>query len=54
MLVMMGGGLGIILRDEMKFKHYNHYAEVHYFDGRHHKTNPCWVFIENLKRLRKE
>jgi len=53
-LVKMGSGLGIILKDEMKFQHYNHYAWVYYFDRTHHNHNPSWVFIENLKCLSKE
>jgi len=50
----MGDGLGIVLRDETKFEHYNHYAFVYYFDGKYHEHNPSWVFIENLKRLSEE
>ena len=50
----MGAGLGLILQDKTKFEHYNHYAFVYYFDGKHHAHNPSWVFIENLKRLSEE
>ena len=49
----MGGTLGIILRDETKFKNYNRYAWVYYFEPKFGGHHPGWVFIENLKRLSK-
>ena len=50
-LVQTGNTMGIVLQDEMKFKHHNHYAWVYYFNSRHHKDNPCWVFLGSIKRL---
>jgi len=51
-LVTMGNTLGIILQDEMKFRHYNHYAWVYYFNSRHHKKNPRWVFLGSLTKAK--
>jgi len=53
-LVKTGNTLGIVLQDQMKFKHYNHYAWVYYFDSSHHKKNPCWVFLGSLDMVEKE
>jgi hypothetical protein len=50
-LVKTGNTLGIILQDEMKFKNYNHYARVYYFNSSHHKDNPCWVFLGSLNNI---
>ena len=46
--------LGIVLQDEMKFKHHNHYAWVYYFNSRHHKDNPCWVFLGSLNDIERK
>jgi hypothetical protein len=51
MLVRTGSTMGIILQDETKFNHYNHYARVYYFDSSHHKKNPCWVFLGSLRKV---
>jgi len=51
MLVKTGTTMGIVLQDKMKFKHYNHYAWVYYFNSRHHKDNPCWVFLGSLNNI---
>ena len=50
-LVQTGNTMGIVLQDEMKFKHHNHYAWVYYFNSRHHKDNPCWVFLGSLSNI---
>jgi len=53
-LVKTGNLLGIVLQDEMKFKHYNHYAWIYYFNSHHHKDNPCWVFLGNLNNIERK
>ena len=51
-LVKTGTSLGIILKDELKFTHHNHYAWVYYFDHRRgvHR-NPSWVFVGNFTKV---
>jgi len=51
MLVKTGTTLGVVLQGELKFKHHNLYAWVYYFNGRHHKENPCWVFLGSLNNI---
>ena len=52
-LVQTGELLGIVLHDDMKFSHSNHYTWVYYFNSRHHKDNPCWVFLGNLNNVKR-
>jgi len=52
-LVKTGDTLGIILQDEMKFEHYNHYAWVYYFSSHYRKKNPCWAFLGSLRKAEK-
>ena len=51
-LVKTGTSLGIILKDELKFTHHNHYAWVYYFDHLGlREGNPGWVFVGNFTKL---
>ena len=51
-LVKTGTSLGIILKDELKFTHHNHYAWVYYFDHLGLRDgNPGWVFVGNFTKV---
>ena len=52
-LVKTGKTLGIIVQDEMKYEHYNHYARVYYFTSLYHDVNPTWVFLGSLRKVEK-
>jgi len=54
LLVRTGTTLGVVLQDELKCAHYNHYAWVYYFDSKHHETNPGWVFLHCISKVENE
>jgi len=57
MLVRTGergwASMGVVLQDQLKFNHYNHYAYVYYFDSKYRTANPCWAFTETLAKVEK-
>jgi hypothetical protein len=53
LLVRSGTTLGIVLQEELKFNHHNHYAWVYYFDSKYHEVNPGWVFLHCINRVEK-
>ena len=43
--------MGVVLQDQLKYTHYNHYAYVYWFEGGARTHNPAWAFTETLEKV---